>query len=459
MMDTWQKMSALALGSAIEAGSIDPRELTEYFIEKIHKIDTENSIYLRTTQKRAEIEANSAYLRAKSGMRLSPLDGVPISWKDLFETVGDITSHGSPVLLKHISALDAKVVQRAVDAGLICLGKTNQTEYAFSILGINPHFGTPQNPFDLAIARLPGGSTSGGAVSVSRGLASAAIGSDTGGSVRVPAAWNGLVGLKTSFGRLPLNGVLPLSKTLDTVGPLTHDVADSAAFFSVLDGRLGPNKKPWVDISNFSIKAISFICPKNLVWEDLDSDIKSQCKEAIKKLDSSGAFIKHTNIPELSEIDDLISHFGPYHASECHAVWGNKIEASPDQVYPPILERIRLGGLMKASNVEQIKTKLADASKSLVSRIGRHGIIVCPTVPIGPPTISEVENSSEKWTEANAVVLRNTRLANFLNCCSITLPCGLDDNGIPVGLMLMAPWGEDERLLRIAAAIEKIICI
>ena len=192
---------------------------------------------------------------------------MPISWKDLYDSAGDVTSHGTPALADRVATGDAKVLARATRAGLVCLGKTNQTEFAFSILGLNPKMGTPPNPFDEAVARIPGGSSSGAAVSVSRGLAAAAIGSDTGGSVRVPAAWNGLVGLKTSFGLLPLEGVLGLSTSMDTVGPLTRDVADAAALFAILDGRFGAGNRPAPDLAGSALSRARFALPTTLVWD------------------------------------------------------------------------------------------------------------------------------------------------------------------------------------------------
>ena len=253
MSGEWHRMSALALGAGIEGGAIDPRALTEYFLERIEEVDGDHAIYLRITAARARAEAEAAHRRAQTGLGQSPLDGVPISWKDLYDSAGDVTSHGTPALADRVATGDAKVLARATRAGLVCLGKTNQTEFAFSILGLNPKMGTPPNPFDEAVARIPGGSSSGAAVSVSRGLAAAAIGSDTGGSVRVPAAWNGLVGLKTSFGLLPLEGVLGLSTSMDTVGPLTRDVADSAALFAVLDGRFGAGNRSAPDLAGSAL--------------------------------------------------------------------------------------------------------------------------------------------------------------------------------------------------------------
>ncbi len=451
------EMSALALGEGIGRGEIDPVALTEHFLERIKRIDTAHDIYLRTTPERARAEAAAAAERARAGLRLSPLDGVPISWKDLFDTAGDVTGHGAKVLQERVATKDATVVTRATQAGLVCLGKTNQTEFAFSILGINPNYGTPANPFDASVARLPGGSTSGGAVSVSRGLAAAAIGSDTGGSVRVPAGWNGLVGLKTSFGLLPLDGVLGLSTSMDSVGPLARDVADAAALFTALAGRYGAGNAHPPDLAGGDAARIHLALPANLVWQDLDSGVERAARAAIARLEAAGVTVGEAEIPQFGEIEELIGHFGPFHAAECHALWHEYIEARPNLVYRPILERIRLGGKMLANTVEGAKQSLRKVSPALHTRIREVGVLAMPTIAISPPPIAELEQDMEAWMAANIMTLRNTRLGNFLNCSAITLPCGKDDNGIPVGLMLMAPPNWEERLLRMAAALEPVL--
>jgi len=445
------------LGDGIGRGEIDASELCEYFLERIARIDTQHDIYLRTTPQRARAEAAAAAGRARDGLRLSPLDGVPISWKDLYDTAGDITSHGAKVLQERVAEKDAAVVARATKAGLVCLGKTNQTEFAFSILGINPNYGTPANPFDDKVARLPGGSTSGGAVSVARGLAAAAIGSDTGGSVRVPAAWNGLTGLKTGFGRLPLDGVLGLSTSMDTVGPLTRDVADAAALFTALAGRYGAGNSHAPDLTGTDPARLGLAVPSNIVWRELDPGVERAARAALARLEAAGVTLRHAEIPEFEEVEALISHFGPFHAAECHALWHEYIEARPNFVYAPILERIRLGGKMPASTVEGAKQGLRKLSPALHARIRDIGVLVMPTIAISPPAIAELENDMEAWKSANIMTLRNTRLGNFLDCSALTLPCGKDDNGIPVGLMLMAPSGWEEFLLRMGAAMEPLL--
>ena len=457
MSGEWHRMSALALGAGIGSGAIDPRALTEHFLERIEEVDGDHAIYLRITAARARAEAEAAHRRAQTGLRQSPLDGVPISWKDLYDSAGDVTSHGTPALAERVATSDAKVLARATRAGLVCLGKTNQTEFAFSILGLNPKMGTPPNPFDEAVARIPGGSSSGAAVSVSRGLAAAAIGSDTGGSVRVPAAWNGLVGLKTSFGLLPLEGVLGLSTSMDTVGPLTRDVADSAALFAILDGRFGAGNSPAPDLAGSALSRARFALPTTLVWDSLDAGVETTARAAVERLRAAGYAIDETPVPEFDTVGELVSRFGAYHSAECHALWHDVIEARPDLIYAPIWERIRVGAQISATDAARAKQGLAAAAAFLHTRMRQHGVFLMPTAAASPPPIAALEADAEVYRTANVAALRNTRLGNYLNCCALTLPCGRDQNGVPVGLMLMAPPGEEEHLLRLGHAIEPVI--
>ena len=457
MSEDWHRMSALALGAGIESGAIDPRALTEHFLKRIEAADGDRAIYLRLTAERARAEAEAAHRRAQAGLRQSPLDGVPISWKDLYDSAGDVTGHGTPALADRVARRDATVLARTTRAGLVCLGKTNQSEFAFSILGLNPKLGTPPNPFDESVDRLPGGSSSGAAVSLSRGLAAAAIGSDTGGSVRVPAAWNGLVGLKTSFGLLPLDGVLGLSTSMDTVGPLAHDVADAAAVFAVLDGRFGAGNRPAPDLAGPDLSRAHFALPATLVWDSLAPGVQAATRGAVERLRIAGCAIGETPVPEFEEAEALVGRLGPYHAAECHALWYDVIESRPELVYTPILERIRSGAAMSATDAARVKQGLGEIAGRLHARIRRHGFLIMPTVAVSPPPIADLEADIEVYRAANVAILRNTRLGNYLACCALTLPCGRDGNGVPVGLMLMAPPGDEERLLRLGSAIEPVL--
>jgi aspartyl-tRNA(Asn)/glutamyl-tRNA(Gln) amidotransferase subunit A len=450
----WHKRSACALGAGIAQGKIDPVALTEHYFERIGQADPAHTIYLRTTPKRARAEAEAARKRAKAGLPASPLDGVPVSWKDLIDTAGDVTQHGSPLLAERVAQSDAAVVERGTRAGLVCLGKTNQTEFAFSILGINPHYGTPANACDDKIARVPGGSSSGAAVSVARGLAAGAIGSDTGGSVRVPAAWNGLVGLKTTAGRLPLGGCLPLSPTMDTIGPLTRTVADAAALFSLLDGRFGQGNRQPVELAGAGLAELRLARPSGVLWRALVDGIGEALEAALEKLAKAGVTVSAEDAPEFDEADKVLTDYGPYHSAEAYAIWKDAIEQRPNLVYRPVLERMRLGAKMGASDIEKAKHLLRDCAQRLHARMRAVGAFIAPTAALSPPPIAALEANLELYFKANGMGLRNTRLGNFLGCTALTLPCGKDRNGIPVGLMLIGAPGWEERLLRMASVIE-----
>lgn len=455
MSRAWHEETALSLGGAIGKGALDPVALTEHFLARIAAVDGDHTVYLRTTPARARAEALAARQRAKTGMRLSALDGVPISWKDLFDTAGDATSHGSLTLKENIARSDALLVERLTRAGTVCLGKTNQTEFAYSILGLNPTLGTPANAFDAKAPRVPGGSSSGAAVSVARGLAAGAIGSDTGGSVRSPSAWNGLVGLKTTYGRLPLDGALALAPSLDTAGPMARDVADAAALFSLMDGRFGAGSKQPVDLSGASLAELSLLKPsKSVLWRDLEDGIGEVVEAALSKLARAGARITDGEAPELDEADGVLVQGGPFHAAEAYAIWKDTVEARPNLVYRLILERIRMGATFSATAVEGQRQALGALGARISARIKAEGVIVSPTMALSPPVIEGLADDVERYTRTNAKGLRNTQLGNFLGLSALTVPCGRDRNGIPVGLMIMGAPGWDERLLRIGKAIE-----
>ena len=272
-----------------------------------------------------------------------------------------------------------------------------------------------------------------------------------------PAAWNGLVGLKTSFGLLPLEGVLGLSTSMDTVGPLTRDVADAAALFAILDGRFGAGNRSAPDLAGSALSRARFALPTTLVWDSLDPGVESPARSAVRRLRAAGCAIDETPVPEFDTVGELVSRFGAYHAAECHALWYDVIEARPDLIYAPIWERIRVGAQISATDAARAKQGLAAAAASLHTRMRQHGIFLMPTAAASPPPIAALEADTEVYRTANVAALRNTRLGNYLNCCALTLPCGRDQNGVPVGLMLMAPPGEEERLLRLGHAIEPVI--
>ena len=445
MAKSWHEMTACALGDAIGRGDIDATALCEHFLARIAEHD-DGRIYLRTTAERGCAEAAAANKRAAAGARRSRLDGVPISWKDLYDTAGIATEGGTPLLAGRVPERDATVLARSTRAGLICLGKTNTVQFALGGVGTNPATGTPANAVMEDTPRAPGGSSCGAATSVARGLAAAGIGSDTGGSVRIPAAWNRLVGLKTSFGALPCEGVLPLSPSLDTVGPLTHDVADAAALFEIMGAR------PTIDLAGANLAGARFLVATDVVWDDADAPIVEAVEQAISSIAAAGAIVERGPVSEFSRIDDVLNRHGSTVTAEGYVTWRDLIDNQGQAIDTAVLARFHQGRDMAATDIETARAAARELAPALYARMANYSAVLAPTVPILPPPIADVIDDADAYAHANSMALRNTRLGNVLPCCALSLPCGAPQ--VPAGLMAMAPSGEDARLLRLGAALE-----
>jgi aspartyl-tRNA(Asn)/glutamyl-tRNA(Gln) amidotransferase subunit A len=447
MKDEWAHQPALALGAAIESGRADPRDITDYFLDRIAIEDQDRTVYVRVTAERAKCEAADAAARAKAGLRRSPLDGVPLSWKELFDVAGEPSTACSNLLKNNLATKDAISVERLTRAGAVLLGKTTMTELAFSGLGINPIFGTPANPHDPELARAPGGSSSGAGVSVARGLAAAGLGTDTGGSVRIPAAWNGLVGHKTSWGRVPLQGTVPLSPSLDTIGPLTHTVADAATLFSLL------TRAP-ADIHNVSVRDHAVLVPDNLVFDGLSAGIAKTIEQAIHQLGAAGLKIVHKTIPSLDEIQALAWGGPSILVAEAFGLWGKRVEAGQNDMFAAVASRFMMGKHGQASDLAAGLLLRAEIQARYANETEGFDAVLLPSVAISPPEIEPLLVDDAAYGNANNMALRNTTLGNQLGLCALTLPVGSDALGLPVGLMLQAAPGKDELLLRLGRAIE-----
>jgi aspartyl-tRNA(Asn)/glutamyl-tRNA(Gln) amidotransferase subunit A len=450
----WHEETALALGRRIETGEIDPRALTAYFLDRAAADPQRDLIYMRLTPDRARAEADAAYERAKSGTRRTVLDGVPLSWKDLFDTAGIATEGGSKLLKGRIPDKDAEVLQRATAAGTVCLGKTSMTEFAYSGLGYNPTCGSPTNPFDELTARVPGGSSGGAAVSLARGLAPAAIGTDTGGSVRIPAAWNNLVGLKTTFGLLPLTGTLPLSPTLDTIGPLTRDVMDAAALLAVLLGKSFVSP-PATAPAKIKLR----ILKHDAVWSHVDDDAWPLYDDALERLERQGLDIAPHSPQGLDALLGLLRTKKGFVPAEAYREWGDMIEANPDRVFSMVRSRIMPGKVMAETEIADFRAALEDVRALNWAEMRDCDGIVLPTVGILPPGIEDVMESPEAYERYNLWSLFNTSIANQLGLCAITLPIGLTaptgrHPPLPVGLMIMSSPFSEDRLLTVAKTLE-----
>jgi len=438
-MFDWLKMSAAQLGRGIGDGSIDPVALTQAFLGAIDSHELRDKIYAQVTYDRALAEAEAAAERARAGQRLSPLDGVPVSWKDLFDTAGIATEAGSALLKDRVPDLDAQVLRTATQMGLVCLGKTHMSELAFSGLGLNPITATPPCVNDLEA--VPGGSSSGAGVSVAFDLAPLAIGSDTGGSVRIPAAWNDLVGLKTTAGLLSCEGVVPLCPRFDTIGPLSRTVEDAALALSALGGS------PAASLKGAKVEGLRLAVLETVALDDL-RDIPGQAFDAsLARLESAGAQIERIQAPEVAEVLTLT---GAVFTAEAYGTWKEKIEASPDLMFPEILERFRLGAEIGAADYVAALQTVERCRAKWSKRVTGYDAVLCPTSPILPPNVARLQNDHDYYVSENLLALRNTRIGNLLGLCGITLPTGTPS----CGLMLLGQPFEEARLLRVAAATE-----
>ncbi|CUH63360.1 Mandelamide hydrolase [Thalassovita gelatinovora] len=441
-MQDWLGQSAAELGRGIADGSIDPVALTQTYLDAIDAHPFRDRIYARVTADRALAEAEAAAARAKSGARLSPLDGVPISWKDLFDTAGVATEAGSALLKDRVPDRDAPVLLNATANGLVCLGKTHMSELAFSGLGLNPVTATPPcvNDHDA----VSGGSSSGAATSVAFGLAACGIGSDTGGSVRIPSAWNDLVGLKTTSGRISLRGVVPLCEKFDTVGPLCRTVEDAALMLALLEGG-----KP-ADLRGVEVKGKRFAVLQTAVMEPCRKEPLQAFDDAVAKLAEAGAEITRIDAPEVAQAMDLA---GILFTTEAYGTWREVIEANPDLMFDRILDRFRSGAHHLGADYVAAWQELEGYRNRWYARVAGYDAVLCPAAPNLPPQHDRLMSDSDYYVTENLLTLNNTRVGNLMGNCGVTLPtgvpsCGILFNGLPF---------QEERLLRIAAAAESVL--
>lgn len=438
-MQDWLKQTAGDLGRGISAGEIDPAALCETYLAAIEAHPLRDRIYSVVTGDRARAEAAASSARARAGQRLGPLDGVPISWKDLFDSAGVATEAGSALLKGRVPARDAEVLRNATAAGLVCLGKTHMSELAFSGLGLNPVTATPPCVNDAEA--VPGGSSSGAAASVAFDLAACGIGSDTGGSVRIPAAWNDLVGLKTTAGRVSVQGVVPLCAKFDTVGPLARSVEDAALMLAALEGRRA------VDLRGASIRDLRFAALQTVVLDDLRPAPGAAHEAAVARLREAGAVVEEIEAEEVAHAMPLSPTL---FTGEAYGIWRDVIEAAPEKMFAPILERFRTGRDISAADYVAAWRKLDALRADWFSRMAGYDAVLMPAAPNLPPDAARLMSDPAYYVSENLLTLRNTRIGNLMGLCAVTLPTGSPS----CGLMLCGLPMQEERLLRVAAAVE-----
>ncbi|MGB0659585.1 MAG: amidase [Mangrovicoccus sp.] len=441
-MQDWMTKSASDQGRAIAKGQLDPVELADAYLDAITHHPQAKRIYARTTDLRAFAEARAARSRAQSGHRLGLLDGVPLSWKDLFDSHGVATEAGSDLLAGRVPDRDARVMRVASAQGAVCLGKTHMSELAFSGLGVNPVKETSPCVNDLAA--VSGGSSSGAATSVAFGLAAAAIGSDTGGSVRIPAAWNDLVGLKTTSGLLSLEGVVPLCLRFDTIGPLTRSVEDAAQILALLQGQAAP------DLTGARAEGLRFGVLKTLAQDDLRPEPAAAFEAVLGKLGAAGVQFEEFEAPEVTE---AMGYAGILYTAEAYGLWSEVIEAAPDKMFPEILTRFRQGANFAAKDYVAAWARLDQLRATYLARTAGYDAVILPTAPSLPPNLERLLSDHDYFVAENLLALRNTRIGNLMGLAALTLPAGAPSCGV---MLQTAPFSE-ARLLRMGAAVEQVL--
>lgn len=403
---------------------------------------------LRTYTEQARAAADAADARARLGMSLGPLDGRIVSIKDLFDVTGETTTAGSKILRDRPPATaDAPAIARLRAAGAVIVAKTNMTEFAFSGVGINPHYGTPGNPADRSC--IPGGSSSGGAVAVADGMSEITIGSDTGGSTRIPAALCGIVGWKPSQYRVPTEGGFPLSYALDSIGPMAKSVADCALADAVMAGE-----EP-VALQPAPVAGLRLGVPKGLLLENMDAHVAEAYEAALARLGQAGARVADESIAALLDDMAAVNAKGGFAAAEAFQIHRAWMDSRAGDFDPRVRARIERGRSLTAADYIDMQRRRATLIRAMDARMADLDAMVLPTTPIPAPRIDELVASDEAFTTANIALLRNTSVWNFFDCCAISLP--LPVSGLHVGLMLVARNGQDHRLLRIAAGLEALL--
>ena len=408
----------------LEKGQLCPEELTRFYLDKIYSDSRSKNVFTSVLKKSALESAKESKKRAKLGLRKGVLDGIPISVKDLADIEGEFTRGGSSLTNKKKAKNNAVFIDELQSQGVIILGKTHMTELAFSGLGLNTITATPANPFNEEL--VSGGSSSGSAVSVSRNYCIGSIGSDTGGSVRIPAAWNNLVGLKTTHNLIDLTGVLKLCPSFDTLGPICKNVDDTHLLFHAM------KKGKFQKLKKYKASDFKFLIIKNMFFENIDSEINDSFNSAIERIIKNGAKVEYKSI---SEIDNALEISKIVFPAEAYGMWQQEIEKSPEKMFAPIRERFRSGQHILAHDYVFSLQQLFEFRMSFLKKIMGFDAILAPTSPIKPPRITKLIDDHDLFTEKNLLALRNTRIANSLNLCALTLPTETDFSG----LMIMGP--------------------
>ncbi len=437
-----------SLGTALAAGKVTSRSLVEQALGRIADPSGEGArAFVKTYAETALAEADHSDTLRRAGIVRSPVEGIPISVKDLYDVAGDVTRAGSKVLDDAApAAFDAPAVARLRAAGAVIVGRTNMVEFAFGGIGLNPHYGTPKNPYDRKTGRVPGGSSSGAAVAVADGMCAMGLGSDTRGSVRLPAALCGVAGFKPTARRIPREGAFPLSWTLDSVGPLANSVACCAAYDAILAGE-SPDPLP-----GLPARGLRLMVPKSILVDDLDPAVAKAFERALSTLSKAGAIVTEVDAPQFTRSMELYKN-GGFAGAEAYLIHRKRLESRAAGYDPRVSKRVVLARDFTAADYIQLGFDRAEFIRGAEALGAPYDAMVYPTVPATAPTIAETDRSDEDYFRWNLRLLRNTGLGNVLDGCGATLPCHAPGEA-PVGLSVAGFAGGDRRLLAVALCVE-----
>lgn len=443
--------SIAQLSVLVQSGTLDPRALAEETLDAIRS-HPDQSIFTVLTPDRALHEAAASARRIREGRSLGILDGIPVGLKDLFDMEGLVTTAGSKVLARNAAALaDAAIVEGLSAAGMVAVGRTNMSEFAFSGIGINPHYGTPNNPEARDAPRVPGGSSSGSGVAVAAGLLPAAIGTDTGGSIRIPAAFNGIVGYKATRGRYSMSGVFPLSKSLDSLGPLCRTVQDAIHVDAAMCGTTA-------DIARGALAGQSFVVPETVFFDGIEDGVLTAFEAALERIAASGARIRRQPFPIFSQLFEMMAEKGALVTAEAFALHRERLaDVEAVDMDQRVVQRARTGAGITAWDYIYTLEARERMIRQMADTIAADEILLSPTLPHVAPLLEPLLADDGKFFAANAKTLRNTLIGNFLDWCGVSIPCGRGEADMPVGCLLSGLPNTDRHLLSISLAVESAL--
>lgn len=455
-----ERQSIRQLAKQIQSGDLSPVTLTQHYLDRIHALDPTLHAFRLVCPERALAEAQAAELLIQSGHEVGPLHGIPFAAKDLFDVKGLPTTAGSNLLQDNIAAADATVIRRLRQAGMILLGKTHTVQFAYGGVGINHHHGTPHNPWHQT-HYVPGGSSSGSGVAVAAGLAPMALGSDTGGSVRIPAALCGTVGLKTTVGQVSRAGVFPLSWSLDSVGPLTQYVEDAACVFQAIQGRdmsdpSTANCQPQDVLSTLydGVKGLRLAFAESVFWDDVDDEVVAAVRASATTFTDLQALVTRVEFAAAAQALALNPR-GLVIAAEAYTIHRDRLAQHADAFDPIVGQRMIQGKDIPAHEYLSTSQAWTELRASVRRTLQDIDALLVPTTMLPSLPVDQVDADMRTYSQRNIQYLRNTAIGNILDLCGLSIPCGFTHNGLPIGLMIYAKPFHEALLLRIGYAYEQ----